>query len=119
MEAFANIAPIQVKYPLATPVTYQLTAQQVSTLLGDNNIFADCGDVAVTYRADTQLYIQKLTGSTEEDMIANVNIAANKYFMVGGNLYYSTTAIAAGATIVPGTNCTATNLADALNALNA
>ena len=102
-----------------TPTIYQLTAEQLSTLYGQNNIFADCGDVAVTYRADTQLYIQKLTGSTEEDMIANVNIAANKYFMVGGNLYYSTTAIAAGASIVPGTNCTATNLADALNALNA
>ena len=101
-----------------TPTTYQLTPQQVSTLLGENNIWADTGEVSVVYRADTQRYIQKLTGSTEEDMVANVNIASGKYFMVGGNLYLSTSAIAAGETIKPGTNCTATNMADALNALN-
>ena len=101
-----------------TPTTYQLTPTQVSTLLGENNVWADTGAVSVTYRADTQRYIQKLTGSTEEDMIANANIAANKYFMVGGNLYYSTQSIASGETIKPGTNCTATNMADALNALN-
>lgn len=35
----------QVVYPLATPQTYQLTPTQVSTLLGQNNIFADCGQV--------------------------------------------------------------------------
>lgn len=107
----------QILYKI-TPLTYQLTPTQVSTLLGENNIWADTGSVSVTYRADTQRYIQKLTGSTEEDMVANVNIAANKYFMVGGNLYYSTQSIASGETIKPGTNCTATNMADALNALN-
>ena len=32
-------------YPLATPQTYQLTPAQVTTLLGQNNIFADCGQV--------------------------------------------------------------------------
>lgn len=35
----------QVVYPLATPQTYQLTPAQVTTLLGQNNIFADCGQV--------------------------------------------------------------------------
>jgi len=35
----------QVVYPLATPQIYQLTPAQVSTLLGQNNIFADCGQV--------------------------------------------------------------------------
>jgi len=35
----------QVVYPLATPQTYQLTPTQVSTLLGQNNIFADCGQI--------------------------------------------------------------------------
>lgn len=32
-------------YELATPQTYQLTPTQVTTLLGQNNIFADCGQV--------------------------------------------------------------------------
>lgn len=47
----------QFVYELATPITYDLTAAQVRTLLGQNNIWADTGDVEVTYRADTKLYI--------------------------------------------------------------
>lgn len=46
-------------YPLATPVTYQLTPTEVTTLLGTNNIWADCGDSTVEYRADTSLYVDK------------------------------------------------------------
>ena len=46
-------------YPLATPQTYQLTPQQVNSLLGVNNIWSDVGDVEVEYRADTKLYIDK------------------------------------------------------------
>ena len=49
----------QLVYELATPQTYQLTATQVSTLLGANNIFADAGTVSVVYRANTELYIDK------------------------------------------------------------
>lgn len=109
---------VYIVYPLATPQTYQLTPTQVTTLLGHNNMWADSGEVEVKYLADTSLYIQKLTGSTEDDMVANQNISANKYFMVGNELYYSTTAIASGETIVVGSNCTKTNLAEALNALN-
>ena len=70
-QAFANLAawkawlasmysantPLQVMFELATPVTYQLTPTQIETLLGVNNIWADCGDVSVDYRADTKLYI--------------------------------------------------------------
>lgn len=39
----------QVVYELATPQTYQLTPTEVATLLGDNTIWADTGDVTVTY----------------------------------------------------------------------
>lgn len=38
-------------------ITYQLTPQEVTTLLGANNIWADCGPVTVEYPADTKLYI--------------------------------------------------------------
>ena len=49
-----------VKYPLATPVTAQSSnAIELNTLLGNNAIFSDAGDVDVTYRADTALYIDK------------------------------------------------------------
>lgn len=49
----------QVVYELATPITYHLTPQEITTLLGQNNIWADTGDMSVTYRADTKLYIDK------------------------------------------------------------
>ena len=104
--------------PLATPVTYQLTPTEVKTLLGQNNIWANTGDSTVEYCADTKLYIQKLTQPTEDDMIANSNIANGIYFMVGNNLYVSTAVIAQGDAIIPGTNCTLMNLAAALNAIN-
>jgi hypothetical protein len=52
----------QVVYPLTTPQTYQLTPTQVNTLLGENYIEADTGDVYVKYRADVDLYIQKKIG---------------------------------------------------------
>lgn len=40
---------VQLVYELATPQTYQLTPTEVTTLLGDNTIWADTGDVTVTY----------------------------------------------------------------------
>ena len=50
---------IQLVYDLATPITYHLTPQEVRTLLGTNNVWSDAGSVAVTYKADVQLYIDK------------------------------------------------------------
>lgn len=39
----------QVVYALASPVSYQLTAQDVRALSGVNHVWADTGDVAVAY----------------------------------------------------------------------
>ena len=36
-------------YELATPVTYQLDPIEVKTLIGQNNLWADCGNVDVSY----------------------------------------------------------------------
>ena len=42
--------PIEVACKLATPIRYQLTPEQIKTLKGTNNIFADTnGDIEVTY----------------------------------------------------------------------
>lgn len=41
--------PLQVVYELATPTTVQLTPTEVTTLLGENNIWADSGSVEVTF----------------------------------------------------------------------
>ena len=47
----------QVVYKLATPLTYQLSPQEVETLKGQNHVWSDAGDVDLTYVADTKLYI--------------------------------------------------------------
>ena len=52
-----NATPLQVLYPLSTPITYHCTPTEVRTLLGSNAIFADTGDVTVEYAADTKTYI--------------------------------------------------------------
>lgn len=59
----AAVAGQTLAFELATPEIYEIDGPDPATLLGDNNIWADCGNVAVTYRADTALYIQKLLGA--------------------------------------------------------
>ena len=41
---------VQVIYPLATPFDIQLTPTQIETLIGNNTIFADTGDIDLTYK---------------------------------------------------------------------
>ena len=49
VKAYFAVNPLQVVYKLATPITYQLTPQEVTALAGQNNIWANCGDIAVEY----------------------------------------------------------------------
>lgn len=115
---FITDVGLQLYYPLATAQTYQLTPQQLNTLLGTNNIFADCGSTEVEYRADTKLYIEKLTMPTEDDLVANQAITSGQYFMIGNSLYLALANIANGAQITIGTNAQRVSLADALNTIN-
>ena len=46
-----DLSEVQIVYPLATPIEYTLTPQQISSLVGENNVWADTGDVDVTYVA--------------------------------------------------------------------
>ena len=57
--SFLASNPLEICYQIATPQIIQLTKQQVTTLLGLNNIWADSGEVSVVYTADTKLYIDK------------------------------------------------------------
>lgn len=52
-----------------------------------------------------------------ESMVSSKNIETNRYFTVGGTLYFSTATIAVGDDIVPGVNCTEMEVSDALNDL--
>lgn len=105
-------------YTLAESKVYYLALHEIRTLLGTNNIWADCGDVSVEYRADTTLYIKRLTDS-DTDMVADANIVSGQYFMVGNDLYKATVNIASGASVIVGTNATKVSLAQALNEINA
>ena len=50
-QAFFEETPMSVAYEIETPVTYQLTPQEVLALVGENNVWSD-GDVTVTYRSN-------------------------------------------------------------------
>ena len=41
---------VQLVYELATPITYTLTASQVQTILGTNNVWSDAGQLSLTYK---------------------------------------------------------------------
>lgn len=51
---------LQVVYELSAPIVIQLTPTEVRTLLGENNIYADSGDVEVTYFTDKANEIAEL-----------------------------------------------------------
>lgn len=40
---------VELTYLMATPVTVQLTPEQITTLIGQNNVWSDGGDVSLTY----------------------------------------------------------------------
>lgn len=59
--AFKNaVTGVQLVYPLATPQTFTHSGQSVDTLVGQNNVFVDTGDVSVTYQASIKGYIDKV-----------------------------------------------------------
>jgi len=111
-----------------TQQTYQLTPTEVKTLLGANNIWADTGNVSVTYRADPTRYADKRAAATltaaaqmlsnvETDMTATRAYAVNDFLSVNGQLYRVTAAIANGEEITPGTNVTETTIGAQITAL--
>ena len=117
----ASLSGTQLVYALTKDsiITYPLTQIEIpKTLLGTNNIWTDAGDTEVTYRADTKLYISRLT-EPDADMVADANITSGSYFMVGNDLYRATVNIASGANVIEGTNAIKVSLATALNEINA
>ena len=50
-------------YYLQNPQTYTLTPTEVETLVGENHIWADSGDVGITYRKDINIVIDELTNA--------------------------------------------------------
>ena len=50
--AYLASNPFQLAYELATPRTIQLTPQAITTLVGENNVWADSGEVRVSIAED-------------------------------------------------------------------
>lgn len=62
IKSWLTANPLQIVYKLAEPQTVQLSATEIKSLLGINNVWSDAGDTACEYRADTKLYIDKRLG---------------------------------------------------------
>lgn len=111
-------------YNRQTPQTVQLTPAQVASLLGENNVWADCGAVEVEYRADPTLAYAEISPSVanviapvEETNIATRNYTTGSLLIMNNMLYKVTANIANGGAITPNTNVTATTLAEVISAL--
>ena len=119
----------KVVYPLATSLTVQLTPAQLSTMLGENNIWADTGNVSLTYRADTKKYIEQKVADTNrktcemmtivtDKMVAPDNLAVGDLVIVNDDLYKVINSnIASGETMVVGTNVMKITLAEYIQSL--
>lgn len=51
-KSMMTATPLVVVYPLETPQTYNLTTHEVELLAGQNNVWADTGDISITYGHD-------------------------------------------------------------------
>lgn len=121
--------PLQATYPLADPITYDLTADQVRTLLfstlkGLNSIWADTGDISIEYHADPTLFVEQKTTAikqsiayVQDDYTAVQPYVVNDLVYVGDTLYIVTLSIAQGATMTPNTNCRETTLNEVIKSL--
>ena len=113
--------PLQVVYPLVTPTEYAIGSTDISLLNGVNRIWSDCGDVMVAFATGAygQLVsecadIRALISDSEHSMVASRAYTAGQYLSVGDKFYKVTQAISSGGTITPGTNVTATTVANEL-----
>ena len=69
----------QLVYELAEPVTYQLTNQQVVELLnGQNNVWADCGSIDLTYYRTETAYQVSLNTADIAELQQDINGKADK-----------------------------------------
>lgn len=118
----AAVSGVQLVYPLVTEQTYTITGQEVLTMLGTNNIWADTGEIEeLIYRADSSLYLdskinasKSIIAGIETSMVATKSYSIGDLLIVGDVLYKVASPIASGAAFTPGTNVNATTVAEQL-----
>ena len=121
------VSGVMFTYPLDNPIEITLSDYPtIETIKGVNNLWADSGDVAVIYRADTKAYIDGTIVDVPLAMIAPIETgttaskayAVGEYFILNGNQFCKAkTAIASGATFTLNTNYTVTTIGAELKAL--
>ena len=102
---------------------------EITTFLDTNNIWADTGDVTVTYgvyldavKAHADQLGESILGTIaplETTYTAGQNYTVGSFLVVGAKFYKVTAAIAEGGSITPGTNVIQTTVAEQLMALAA
>jgi len=75
-------------YEVASPTTYNLTADQISTLLGVNNIWCDTGDSEVVYIVDPTSTNVKITEDISDlkDNLSTIETGVSENATVGNAL---------------------------------
>lgn len=124
-KTFLSSNNMVVCYPIATPIEYDITPQQITTLLGTNNIWADTGNVhLLEYFTNAENYVTQVANLVKaiiapvlKDMIADTALVANDFRIVGNTLYRISGNIASGGTLTPNTNCVATTVGEILKSL--
>jgi hypothetical protein len=90
-----------------TGTVYTLSVPTIKTMLGENNIWADTGEIEeLAYRADIGLYlvealnpIKELIANREDTMEATKNYVTGDYIIVGNTFYKVLTSIANGTSL--------------------
>ena len=122
--------PVQIVYYLAEPQTVPLTQSQMQTLLGQNAIWADTGNILnLTYLADSKSFIDEQIAESQiktrqmmtvvtDKMIAPNNLNINDIIVVNDELYKVINSnIASGEAMVIGTNVIKITLAEYIQSL--
>lgn len=61
-------------YELATPTEIQLTPEEITALVGTNNIWADTGDISVTAKVTVEDYINRRIGNNNRSLSAPLSL---------------------------------------------
>ena len=121
---YDNDVPFCFVYPIAQPITYQLSPTEVTTLLGQNNIWADCGPSTVEYPCDTKMYVsnkmeeienlRKTIAPIEDGDTASQLYGQGRYFFHNGDFCKAKTDILQNAQFTLNTNYEVTTVANEL-----
>lgn len=108
-ELKAKLSGVYLVYEMKTPQTYHFTPTEIATLLGENNVWADTGDIDVAYCADPTLLlddklnevqnIKSMIAGVESSAVATKNYSIGDLVIVVDALYEVIATITSGETI--------------------